>query len=67
MKGELWEVDAAFLLHMKDMVPGWYGGNLPSNVLEGLKNTGRFQAGETVLTAEFKGSDKITLLIRFAG
>lgn len=67
MKGDLWEIDAAFLIYMKEMVPGWCGGNLPSEVMEGLKNTGRHQAAGIFLSAEPKEGGKIQLKVKKAG
>lgn len=64
MKGELWELDAAFLLNMKQMKPGWFGGNLPAEVLEELKNTGRCNANGFLLTAQPGGKGKIMLQIK---
>ncbi len=64
MKGELWELDAAFLMNMKQMQPGWFGGNLPEEVLEELKNTGRFSANGFQLTAQPGGKGKIMLQLK---
>ena len=67
LKGDLWEIDAAFLIYMKQMIPGWCGGNIPSEVMETLKNTGQYQAGGVALTALPRDNNKIALSIREAG
>ncbi|GGK61765.1 hypothetical protein [Amphritea balenae] len=67
MKGDLWEIDAAFLLYMKQMVPGWCGGAIPEEVMEGLKNTGRYQDQGIELKAQPKDNGKIILQVRDIG
>lgn len=66
MKGELWELDAAFLMNMKKMQSDWFGGNLPDEVMEALKNTGRFEAQGFLLIAQPGGKGKIMLEIKQA-
>lgn len=63
MKGDLWDLDAVFLLSMKQIAPGWSGGNLPSEVMSELKNTGRYQANGLELTAQPVSGGKIALRI----
>lgn len=63
MKGDLWELDAAFLGAMKQLVPGWSGGVLSSEVMSELKNTGKLQANGFLLIAQLMSSDRISLRI----
>ncbi len=64
MKGDLWEIDGAFLMFMKQLVPGWCGGNIPQEVISELKNTGRYQAEGVLLTAQPTSGGQISLQIR---
>lgn len=64
MKGDLWEIDGAFLMFMKQLVPGWSGGNIPQEVISELKNTGRYQTGGVLLSAQPTSSGQISLQIR---
>ncbi|RTE65375.1 hypothetical protein EH243_11940 [Amphritea opalescens] len=63
MQGDLWDLDGIFLHLMKQLVPGWSGGALPSEVMPELKNTGQFHAHDLLLTAEPAGGGKISLRI----
>ncbi|MEH6576175.1 MAG: hypothetical protein V7731_03765 [Amphritea sp.] len=64
MKGSLWELDAEFLGYMKEMTPGWSGGDLPEDVMATLKNTGCYQAVDMRLQAEPKGDGKVLLKLQ---
>lgn len=66
MKGDLWEIDGAFLMLMKQLIPGWSGGNIPQEVISELKNTGRYQAGGVLLSAQPTSGGQISLQIRSA-
>ena len=67
MKGDLWDLDAVFLLSMKRIAPGWSGGNLPEEVMFELKNAGRYQAHDLELTAQPVSGGKIALRISETG
>ncbi|WP_417225919.1 hypothetical protein [Amphritea sp.] len=63
MKGDLWDLDAVFLSLMKQLIPGWCGGGVPSEVMSELKNTGKLQAKGLLLTAAPIHGGKIGLRI----
>ncbi|WP_428034709.1 hypothetical protein [Amphritea sp.] len=63
MKGDFWDLDAAFLLSMKQISPGWCGGELPEAIMDELKNTGRYQAHGLELSAQPISGGKIALRI----
>ncbi|MBU2967726.1 hypothetical protein Q4508_00110 [Amphritea sp. 2_MG-2023] len=63
MQGDLWDLDGIFLISMKQLVPGWSGGTLPSEIMPELKNTGKFHAHGFLLTAEPVAGGKIGLRI----
>lgn len=64
IKGALWELDPLFLVLMKELSPGWRGGDLPANMLESLKNTGQYQVAGWLLTAAPTAAGKIQLRLR---
>ncbi|WP_299200352.1 hypothetical protein [uncultured Amphritea sp.] len=63
MKGDFWDLDGVFLLSMKQISPGWCGGELPADIMDELKNTGRYQAHGLQLTAQPVSGGKIALRI----
>ena len=63
MKGDFWDLDANFLMLMKQISPGWCGGELPAEIMEELKNTGRYQFAGLELTAQPVSGAKIALRI----
>ena len=66
MKGDLWEIDGVFLVMMKQAIPGWSGGNIPQEVISELKNTGCYQAGGVLLTAQPTSGGQISLKVQSA-
>lgn len=63
MQGDLWDLDAVFLSLMKQLLPGWSGGGIPSEIMSELKNTGKLQAQGVLLTAAPISGGKIGLRI----
>lgn len=64
MQGDFWDLDAVFLVSMKQISPGWCGGELPADIMAELKNTGRYQAHGLELTAQPISGGKIGLRIQ---